>query len=60
MTGVPVIVDGHHLEAELARGLAQRFAGGAAVLVIVVHVEQDAVGFRQRQVPADFRRRLGE
>ncbi len=47
-------------EAELGGRLAQRLARRAAVLVIVVHVEQGAVRLRQRQVLADFGRRLGE
>ena len=56
-------VDGvhrNHVEAELGRRFAQQFAARAAVFVAVMHVEQDAVGFRQREILADFGRCLGE
>ena len=49
-----------HGQSELGGRFAQRVAGGAAVLILVVNVEQDAIGLGQRQILADAGRGLAQ
>ena len=53
-------LDGDDLEVELGRGLGERRAAGARVLVGIMHVEQDAGRFGERQLLADLFGHLGQ